>query len=54
MKNYLNTLGLKSRIAFSKKINSDKKNKVLTDFAFLIKSNKKLILKKKFKRCPKC
>ena len=49
MKNYLNTLGLKSRIAFSKKINSDKKNKVLTDFAFLIKSNKKLILKKNLK-----
>ena len=46
MKNYLNTLGLKSRIAFSKKISSNKKNKVLTDFAFLIKSNKKLILKK--------
>ena len=33
MKNYLNLLGKKSRKAFSQKIATKKKNKVLLDFA---------------------
>tara|TARA_B100000287_G_scaffold79372_1_gene71634 strand:- start:611 stop:1861 length:1251 start_codon:yes stop_codon:yes gene_type:complete len=49
MKNYLNLLGKKSRKAFSQKIATKKKNKVLLDFAGEIKKRKKLILIKNVK-----
>ena len=49
MKNYLNLLGKKSRKAFSQKIATKKKNKVLLDFAGEIKKKKKLILIKNVK-----
>ncbi len=44
MKNLLINIGEKSRKAFSIKLNSKKKNKVLKDYLKLIKKNKSLIL----------
>ena len=41
MKNLLLNIGKKSRNAFSKQLNSKKKNKVLKDYVQLIKNNKK-------------
>ncbi len=49
MKKYLHSLGIKSKIAFKEKINTKTKNKVLIDFANLIRKEKKLILKKNLK-----
>jgi len=44
MKNQLINIGLKSKKAFSYQINSNKKNKILKDYFYLIKKNKKLII----------
>ena len=49
MKDYLNSLGTKSKTAFTIKLNTVKKNKVLLDFAKVIKKEKKLILKENLK-----
>ncbi len=49
MKDYLNSLGMKSKTAFITKLNTVKKNKVLQDFAKIIKKEKKLILKENLK-----
>ena len=43
MKNLLLNIGKKSRNAFSKQLNSKKKNKVLKDYHKHIKKNKNLI-----------
>ncbi len=45
MKDLLIRIGKKSRKAFSSKIHSKKKNKVLKDYCSLIEKNKKLIIK---------
>ena len=45
MKNLLIKIGKKSKKAFSSQISSQKKNKVLKDYCFLIKKNTKLIIK---------
>ncbi len=47
--NYLNSLGEKSKIAFTSKIGTNKKNKTLKDFANLINKEKKLILRNNLK-----
>ena len=44
MKNLLINIGKKSKKAFSNKINSKKKDKILKDYYLLIEKNKKLIL----------
>ena len=44
MRHYLNLLGKKSRKAFSNKINTKTKNKVLNNFAALLNKKKKLII----------
>ena len=44
MKQYLNLLGKKSKKAFLKKINTNTKNKVLNNFAFLLNKKRKLII----------
>ena len=44
MKSLLIKIGKKSKKAFSSPINSQKKNKVLKDYCFFIKKNKKLII----------
>ena len=49
MKNLLLNIGKKSRNAFSKQLNSKKKNKVLKDYVQLIKNNKKKIIKENLK-----
>tara|TARA_Y100001958_G_scaffold151001_1_gene135449 strand:- start:3499 stop:4752 length:1254 start_codon:yes stop_codon:yes gene_type:complete len=49
IKNYLNSLGRKSKLAFTNKIQTSKKNKVLNDFADLLKQSKKNILKNNLK-----
>ena len=41
----LTNIGKKSKIAFTKKLDSKKKNKVLKDYCQLIKQNKSLIIK---------
>ena len=45
MKNLLVNIGKKSKKALSCQVSSQKKNKVLKDYCFLIKKNKKLIIK---------
>ena len=45
MKNLLIKIGKKSKKAFSSQISSQKKNKILKDYCFLIKKNTKLIIK---------
>ena len=49
MKNLLLNIGKKSRNAFSKQLNSKKKNKVLKDYVQLIKNNKKKIIEENLK-----
>ncbi len=49
IKNYLNSLGKKSKSAFKNKISTEKKNKVLFDFAKLIKKEEKNILNSNLK-----
>jgi len=44
MKKYLTLVGKKSKKAFKIKINTKRKNKVLNNFASLLKNKKKLIL----------
>ncbi len=44
MKNLLISIGEKSRKAFSYQLTTHQKNKILKDYSFLIKKNKKLIL----------
>ena len=44
MSNLLIDIGKKSKRAFSKQLETKKKNKVLKDYYLLIKKNKKLIL----------
>ncbi len=46
MKNFMNLIGKKAVIASKNKINSKKKNKVLDQYIYLIKKNKKLIINK--------
>ena len=46
MKNYMHSIGAKAKKALKNKINTKLKNKVLNDYIFLIKKNKKLIIKK--------
>ena len=45
MKKYLDHIGKKSKKAVLKSVNTKKKNKVLLDFAILIKKNEKNIIK---------
>ena len=45
MKNIIENLGVKSKIAFTQQINTYKKNKVLKDYCNLIEKNKILIIK---------
>ena len=45
MKKYLDHIGKKSKKAVLKSVNTEKKNKVLLDFAILIKKNEKNIIK---------
>ena len=45
MKNIIENLGVKSKIAFTQKVNTYKKNKVLKDYCNLIEKNKILIIK---------
>ncbi len=45
MKNIIENLGVKSKIAFTQQINTYKKNKVLKDYCILIEKNKILIIK---------
>ena len=45
MKNLLTKIGKKSKKAFSSKISSNKKNKILKEYCSLIEKNKKLIIK---------
>ena len=44
MRNLLINIGLKSKKAFTKKISSKKKDKVLNDYYHLINKNRKLII----------
>ena len=44
MKNLLINIGIKSKKAFTKKLNSKKKDKVLIDYYQLINKNRKLII----------
>ena len=44
MNNLLKNIGKKSKKAFSFKLNTKKKNKILKDYSLLIERNKKLIL----------
>ena len=44
MKNLLINIGTKSKKAFTKKLSSKKKNKVLKDYCKLINENRKLII----------
>jgi len=53
MKNLLIKIGKKSKKAFSCKLNTNKKNKVLKDFLLLIKKNKQIILKENKKDIEK-
>jgi len=46
MKNYMHSIGTKAKNALKDKINTKLKNKVLNDYIFLKKKNKKLIIKK--------
>ena len=53
MKKLLIDIGKKSKKAFSDKISTEKKNKVLKDYSQLIKQNKKLIIKENQKDIKK-
>ena len=44
MSNYLKSTGFKAKNAFSKKIDEKIKNKVLSNFAYLLKKNKKKLI----------
>tara|TARA_B100001057_G_scaffold336357_1_gene337145 strand:+ start:1594 stop:2844 length:1251 start_codon:yes stop_codon:yes gene_type:complete len=45
MKKVLRNIGARSKVAFAKQINTNKKNKVLSDYLKLIQKNKNLIIK---------
>jgi glutamate-5-semialdehyde dehydrogenase len=49
MNKFMNLIGIKSRKAFEKKIDTDAKNKVLNYYALLLDKEKKLILKENLK-----
>ena len=49
MRNLLINIGKKSKKAFSNQISSKRKNKVLQDYYYLIRKNKKLIIKENHK-----
>ena len=44
MKDLLINIGIKSKKAFTKKVNSKKKNNVLKDYCHIIDKNRKLII----------
>ena len=45
MKEILRNIGARSKVAFAQQINTNKKNKVLSDYLKLIQKNKNLIIK---------
>ncbi|OUX47040.1 MAG: glutamate-5-semialdehyde dehydrogenase [Candidatus Pelagibacter sp. TMED275] len=49
MSNYLNSIGMRAKIAFSKKIDKKAKNKVLVNFISILKKNKKNLIKENLK-----
>jgi len=48
MINYMNLIGIKARKASEYKVTTEVKNKVLNDYAKLIKNEKKFIIKFKY------
>ena len=49
MNKFMNSIGIKSRKAFEKKVDIDVKNKVLNFYAQLLDKEKKLILRENLK-----